>query len=108
MQHRTKAGLAFYFYGRWELGGLPAHSGSIGGAATREVKDGAGGKRAFLGTQPADHRRYFVGGAKAAHGNLAQHVGDVFGLHLLKNRGLHGCGRDAVHADAGLRQFLAQ
>jgi uncharacterized membrane protein YheB (UPF0754 family) len=58
---------------------------SVGGATTREVEHRTRRERAVIGAQPGDHGGDFFHLAKAAHGDFAQHEGDVLGRHLVKH-----------------------
>ena len=72
-------------------------SGSIHGAAARNIEHRAGRERAVFRTKPGDQRRDLVDLDEAVHWNFRQHVVDVLPLHLRKQFGLRRRRRHAIH-----------
>jgi hypothetical protein len=81
---------------------------SISGAATRDIKLGAGGKGTILARKTADRCRDFMQFYKSVHRYLRAHVLDVFVSHLREQIGACARGSNAIHQNARDREFLGE
>src|SRR6185436_11705343 len=80
----------------------------VGGTAARDVEYAAGREGAVLARQPADERSDLVDLDEAVHRDLGEHVVDVLLRHLVEDRGLRRCRRDAVDQHPRLSELLPE
>ena len=73
-----------------------------------QIKHTAGGETVLGRGKPGNHRRGLVQFQEPSARDFRQHIVDMFLAHLVKNARAGRGGRDAVHGNVAIGQFLAQ